>query len=496
MRRVSRWRATASTAAIAALLLAGCGQPMKAGPTAGPPVLSAKGLSLKSGEASPQGRLLIGRGKDYTPIAEDPAVLFTSLEGSMEKRRQTAWKIVEAMLEPQMLTVGGVTYEVPLWHTWYEGMSSNAEVQGKISLFIAELAACRADPDCDKSRAEIAREVVSAAPQKNLVRSLVSDNMTQVLRQSQGGENNPGTELGRGFTLFSPAFVEHVLTEAQGVETCSDKIPWDQAPPSASQFSPCISEFPRSAVMVKTSWTELAPANPQAASHPTDAAAITSVINGGTWPAPRKAAAPPGRIYTVETTNGRRFGLQSIHFSTKDTREWVWISLWWDPAPDTDFGQDRPTAIARFNGGVWKHYKMCVTTAFNEKDAEPWRTYLTGSPALAASIKASYDAAAAQKGPAPYDKVTTWCSNPNLEHHVGNGVTNCIGCHQYPNTWNRFAGAATEFDDTYNPAYAAIYPQYGRDRRRLNFPAEFAWSFPMEFAGQIKDAREAQGFNW
>ncbi|WP_156035574.1 hypothetical protein [Caulobacter sp. UNC358MFTsu5.1] len=502
--RIPLLAALAAPLALIGALLASCGpggttaEAPPAGEGAPVQFLTANGLNPQAGEASPLGRLLIGRGKDYTPIAEDPKALFDRLEASMADRRKTAWTIVEALLEPQKLTLEGKTYEVPLWHTWYEGMSVNPEVDQKIKLFIAQLAACKADAACKKTRAEIAHEVMEqAGTDKNMVRSLVSANLTQVLKQSEGFDRGaPEEELGRGFTLFSPSFVEHVLAQAQGIETCSNKIPWNQPPPSASQFSPCVDEFPRNAVMVKTSWDEIDGAAPKVSAHATDAAAITAVLKGGSWPKPTLEPVTTNGIYAVQTTDGKVYGLKSIHFSTKDTREWIWISLWWSPKPDEDFGQDRPAALAKFNGGVWSHYKMCVTTAFNETDPKPWGPYESGQPGLASAIKAAYDGATEQRNPAPYDKVTTWCSNPNLEHHTGNGRTNCIGCHQYSVTWNELKNRETYFNDTYTASMAAEYPQYGRALRRTNFPAEFAWSFGMEFQDQIKEAREDQGFNW
>src|SRR5262245_1523834 len=59
-------------------------------------ILSAAGIKPSAGEASPEGRLQIGRGKDYVPIEADPAALFTKLESSMQLRRATAWQVVEA----------------------------------------------------------------------------------------------------------------------------------------------------------------------------------------------------------------------------------------------------------------------------------------------------------------------------------------------------------------------------------------------------------------
>lgn len=477
----------------AAAIAVGAANIQPQGKAVAPPLLSGYGFNPQAGEASPEGRLLIGRGQDYVPLAGDPAQLAATFQGSMAQRRQAAWRIVEAMLQPQHLTLNGTTYDVPLWHTWYEGMDGNPEVQQRIEMFIAALAAC-AEDNCGKSRAEIAREVVAARPTKNLVRSLAPGNFNQVLTQFRDTQANPDGALGRGFTLFSPSFLEHMLTEAEGVDRCSDRIAWDAPPPSQDQFSPCMSEFPRSAVMVKTNWQPLTAGVP---SPDTSPAGVRSAIRGGTWPTPQSSAANPSTIYAVEGTDGQRYGLASIHFATKDIREWVWISLWWSPEPNTDFGQDRPASIAQYNGGVWAHYKMCVTTAFEEGDPAPWSTF-AGQPQLAAALRAAHEEISTQAGTPPYNRVTTWCSNPNLESHPGNARTNCIGCHQYPNTWNNLAmpNRRTRFSDTYTQAFAAQYPQFGRSRRRLNFPAEFAWSFAMEFAPEIREARERHHFEW
>src|SRR5262249_36929479 len=124
--------------------------------------------------------------------------------------------------------------------------------------------------------------------------------------------------------------------------------------------------------------------------------------------------------------------------------------------PTKDFGADRPASLASFNGGVWANYKMCVGSAFDEADPQPWSSYTGAQSSLGASIKAVYDTIQSQintgitgpiavgnnisdsnfgpaaRGPwaAPHNKNTTWCTNPFIEVQAGNGRTSCIGCHQ------------------------------------------------------------------
>ena len=62
-----------------------------AGIVLGPEVWAAEPAVLSAakipGVATPEGRLLIGRGEDYVPSAEDSQVLFDKLESSMKARR-------------------------------------------------------------------------------------------------------------------------------------------------------------------------------------------------------------------------------------------------------------------------------------------------------------------------------------------------------------------------------------------------------------------------
>jgi hypothetical protein len=266
-----------------------------------------------------------------------------------------------------------------------------------------------------------------------------------------------------------------------------------------------MEEFPRSAVMIKTSWVPLKDGVPR---HDTSASAMSGVIRDGTWPGPgRPDLKPPivnpdrSQIYTNITSQGTEWALTGIHFVTKDVREWVWVSLWWDPDASKDFGADRPSSIDAFNGGVWKNYKMCVNSSFAEGDPRPWSHYSGVQSTLGDAIKVVYDAIQVQLDtgavarpqdfqtffrpqqipnplhlsgslgpwPAPHNKQTSWCSNPNVEVHAGNARTNCIGCHQIAFTRNERRNRQASFIDV----LVSDVPQFGRAQSRKNFTAEF-----------------------
>ena len=475
------------------------------------------GVTTKSpSELSPEGRLAVGRGGDYMNSSEDEAVLSKRLKNSMRARRTFAWKVVEQMLKPIKVkkAEGDEYYDVPLWQTWYEGMGASdgpSELKPIFELYFDKLAL---NPTAD--RKQLIKEALDQYHTKNFLSTLTDQNFEKILLQHKGS-NLPSEFGGRGFTLFSPSFVEHLMEQAKGVEQCdASQNPANRNPPSATNFSHCINEFPRSAVMVKSSWSELKAGVP---AHNTSSAAVAAAIREGTWPGPnhptkdvKLVPVDETSIYTNESTSGRKFGLNAIHFSTKDVREWVWISLWWDPKASNDFGADRPASIDKYNNGVWKNYKMCVTTAFVEGDPEPWTSYTGGEKSLGDSIQSTYEALRKEisdgakeiagvnradwgdLGPwsAPYNKMTSWCSNPNLEGHVGNARTSCIGCHQLA-----FTALPGSPDIVFiQAATLGQTPQFGRAESRKNFPADFAWSFHMEFMPTIVNARKRAKFEW
>jgi hypothetical protein len=496
------------------------------------PVLSAQKPPIL---ATQEGRLQIGRGKDYVPSTIDPQSLFNELEGSMKKRRDFAWNIVAQMLQPVRLKLlDGVTeVEVPLWQTWFEGRasgaSSNRELNRLFTVYFTKLkVALAANPNADVG--QVIADTISEFSTKDLSSSLTDENLSSVLHQLTNAQiaSETGSLLGQGTTMFSPSFVEHVLKEAQKIDTCRiDIATADRDPPTPLQFSHCMEEFPRSAVMIKTSWRRLSNGVPK---HDTSAAAMAEVIRDGTWPGPGRADLTPPiehpdrtQIYTNVTAQGTEWALQGIHFVTKDVREWVWVSLWWDSNSTNDFGADRPASIDAFNGGVWKNYKMCVNSSFAERDSQPWLSYTGAQNSLGTSLKAVYDAIQVQltsgaisrpqdfdhffggapvsplelpgalgPWPAPHNAQTSWCSNPNIEQHPANARTSCIGCHQIAFTRNERRNVEAEFID----AMVGDLPQFGRSQARKNFTAEFSWSFDIEFRPAIKDGKRAAQFDW
>ena len=164
------------------------------------------------------------------------------------------------------------------------------------------------------------------------------------------------------------------------------------------------------------------------------------------WDSPDGTAEPlADEAYTLELASGARYRLAALHIMTKELDHWVWTTMWWSDDPDSDFGADRPHAIA----GPWDHYKMCTVTAFDEGDPAPWADVEDAS--LAVALRATHSDA-------------SWCSNPFIEVGHGNADTNCIGCHQHAGARSVDSQAILQLDDR------------GRTEVRNNFPADYAWS--------------------
>jgi hypothetical protein len=210
--------------------------------------------------------------------------------------------------------------------------------------------------------------------------------------------------------------------------------------------------MPRDAVLVKADWRRQLPGGEleRLPSYDSSAPRMAARLAGdGTWDPSGDVDPPPSDIYTVQLPSGARFRLPALHVMTKELDHWVWITLWWSAQPDTDFGADRPAAIAALPG-PWRNYKMCVSTGYVERDPDP-RGGFPGS--LGDAL------AAVHRGPGG----PSWCSNPYLEQGPGNAATNCIGCHQHGGT-------------PLTPSQILATPHHGSTRVRNNFFTDYLWA--------------------
>jgi hypothetical protein len=209
-------------------------------------------------------------------------------------------------------------------------------------------------------------------------------------------------------------------------------------------------EMPRDAVMVKSDWRR-ALSGENLPYFDTSGTRMTERLAGkADWSTGDGSANPDSSsIYTVLLPNGNTYRMPALHIMTKELDHWQWITLWWSPNPDTDFGADRPAAVAGLPG-PWKNYKMCTVTSYLEGDADPRGGFAGSLGDALASVNAGVD-------------TPSWCSNPYLELGENNAATNCIGCHQH---------GGTEL----TPLEILALPHHGTTRMRNNFFTDYSWA--------------------
>ncbi len=262
-----------------------------------------------------------------------------------------------------------------------------------------------------------------------------------------------------------PVYVAVFGAEASNVEVDVEYTSEDVLDPS------CLDgEMPRDAVIVKADWRRRLPGELLPV-FDTSGGRMTSRLHGdATWNVDGAADPDPSEIYSVTLGTGQQFRMPGLHLMSKELDHWMWITLWWSPDPDGDFGADRPASIAALPG-PWRNYKMCVAT-----------DYLEGDPDSRGGQGGSLgDAIAAVHGGVG---TPTWCTNPYLEMGTGNAATNCIGCHQHGGT------------ELTPEAILSDLPHHGTTRVRNNFFTDYSWAIKGGGGEDLSAAVQAEIDYW
>jgi hypothetical protein len=415
---------------LAAVALAGCA------------AAEAK-LGATEDHATPIDRLIIGQASKYPadPTIAAKADLYAS---NMAERRKLAWSIVEKVLAPVRLesavtsTDGGAALELPRFQTWY----SREDILPMFDRLF------RALPDADKkARTPFSNEAIDAVFPWNATMATTLPSFTAERLEARRSELTTPEglhSLGKGGrVLMSPSYVKHVLGSYRNALACT----------AGSRNESCLDgEFPPDAVAIKARWM---PSSMTVPTFDTSGPALARTLENGTFqPVPKPGQPDATNAYTMRVSPDTTARLVALHIMTKELRDWVWITLWWSPTPNSDFGADRPATL----GGAFANYKMCVATAFDERDPAPG-SHFADRPSLAAAL----DAAAGTAGDGP----STWCSNPYLEAHDNAARTNCIGCHQH---------GGTGLNEDLILSDEKRFPATSRKRVRATLPADYAFT--------------------
>jgi hypothetical protein len=420
-------------------------------------------------------RAIIGRPKNYVPDRTMDTRL-AELNRSQKARREVAWKSIAKVLREVNLAdpdvkVGRSRGKLPAFRTWYqkddiERMFSKAyEDHGK---------------EGRVKRTPLTTAEIDAVAEWN-ANDRGSWTEEAYFERIKSLEQNKAAVQGLGGNArvsYSPGAVKHMMKNYAMLAKCArGEIPDDPAKDlfPTKNFSTCLdAEFPKDAAVIKAAWLRadfgitvpVRPTTPEALKE-----RLAGTKDDGGWgKAVTEASPDENSIYTVKMSDGTTFRLPALHLVTKELREWLWITIWWAPDPDTDFGADRPDEIKRLPG-PWKNYKMAVSTAFLENDPDPTGGYPTGPGSLGDALAATYQGVGK----------ASWVSNQYIERGAKNAQTNCIGCHQH---------AGTQLRSETVLADPAKFPEAGRTKVRGNFPGDymFAVSAPPDSLGQAFDS--------
>ena len=482
---------TATLMLAAALASASCGD------GSGAPGPGEFPFDNTGGKTDVFGRALIGPAQPYEADDTLPAVE-ERLQTDMVFRRQVAWEIIARTIDPvpllglaeraegsEDLTLDGDIPEVSRWQTWY-GVDDFKRMFQHLYENEDRASRLRREPfDDEEIDAAIdfnntAIDRSSRWPLERFIQYVErlgvcpegtpSDECARMLQSNFSGASGGNIRI-----TYSPATIRHLLENYGAILDCMERLgglSFEASPEEEANFSFCYhEEMPADAVLIKAQWVR-ADFGRDIPVYDTDAdtlGALLAPTASGTWPEDGNRRADPTdeEIITIKLRNGNTFRLVGFHIMTKELRHWTWITMWWHPEPDTDFGADRPQTITDIGGEIWGNYKMCVVMDYEERDDDPGDNF-DAHPTLAAALRAS------NVGD------STWCSNGYVEEGRGNARTNCIGCHQHGAST---VGADLDGDGTPDPFNLeqviddqTFYPENGRMRIRDVFPSDYLWS--------------------
>jgi hypothetical protein len=402
-------------------------------------------IPTSQAQATPDQRSQIGNSFDYIPDSRSEKDLAPLLAGSMKERRRKGWEILNQVLKP--VAFGGGGTPVPLWLTWYE----LDELSGLFRTGLNSLSP--SERNSVRSNAGLPEKAIDAALGSSKLQT-IADKLTAGLAKNQSVvrmDLDPKSMQRLGIPMISPAFARHLLANATNISNCDfDNLPSaDNDLESTSNFSVCPGEYPKSAVMAKSSWVKLSDG---VSRFDYSAKGWSDYFASNKLPQVNQSIPlATNNIYQITDSRGTVWGLTGLHITTKDTRKWVWVSLMWGQSPGTDLASDNPNPFP----APWNQYQMVVVTDFLEKDPTPW---IGANGKELEVLKTVYSQKMASE---PKGQVTTWGTNPFIE--IDDPKSNCIGCHQHG---VNFAG---------------------NEQNRKNFPTDFTFQTAMKFKKIFRD---------
>jgi hypothetical protein len=388
----------------------------------------------------------------------------SSLYRSQRARREAAWGVAARVLRPVPLSGSLAGATLPAWQTWH-----NKDDLTRIFRRLYPVLS----PAERAGRERFADAAVDEAWAWN--DGAVADFEAWTLERLSAYRDAIDTAAQRAGVggvyrvAYSPTASRHALQSYGDILDCraSDDLLDAPAPMAAAGVEGCArepsfvpaclaSQFPAPSVLVKATWQRLDAGVPFFAYDTSAESLAEKLAPDGpiAWGEGDRPSVPgEDEMYTLELSNGNRFGLTGLHIMTKELEHWIWVTLWWSDRPDEDFGADRPADFPV----PFAHYKLCSVISFDEGDADPTGGFEPDHASLARALEVTHAGAGA----------ATWCSNPYIERGDGNLSTNCIGCHQH---------AGTRLRSEEILADAVAFPDFARRQVESTFPSDYVFS--------------------
>ena len=457
-------------------------------------------------KAHPSERWILGKGAEY-----DPGTLTETELDDHAARRQYAWKVAEKIWQKKVAQGPGIKSEIPGWQTFYTELEIKhmfRRYYEKAESFVEARKSAQDPylPFTDEDLEKITVNYMDWISRSSYLDGVLKEEFLAKFQnpedlQSLGFHEDGAGGISLNPSYFSPGAVRSLFKNYSAlVKNCVLSLPpaySDRTAPDTDpdNFAPCLEEeFSADSVILKTNWQLMSDSRPEEKVpwYATDPTAIET--SHGTLPLPPSEKAFSGTgdhteggwqrpdengIYRLPSyardglISKSHFALRAMHIMTKENRDWLWISLWWSPNPNQDFGADRPPHLQNH---PLRNYKLCVVTGFDQTDPDPARLFLQDSSAHMQSLGESL-----QKLKQVYGS-SSWCSNPYLENQTGNVRTNCIGCHQHAltsvldDTVNYRDSCETEAECQQIEKLRQEFPAYGKQKVRNLFPGDYVFS--------------------
>ncbi len=378
---------------------------------------------------SVEDRTLVGAPGEYQADS-DLRKEMEDLASSQRSRRQRAWQILEQILSPMALAIELPSLEggnIPLFQSWHGG--------DDLTRIFRRLYVELSDEQRQRRSRFTSENINNAWEWNNYAISDFASWSEERFSAYVNAIDDSARQNGIGGLArvsYSPAASWHLLRSYPEILACatgekrvspaeetneaeSCNVVQDQSKPGC-----LVDAFPPGSVIVKASFRR-ANVGIEADAFDTSGPALQRRLSKPepAWDKPEAYGSPSeSEAYTLRLSNGNAYWLMGLHVMTKELDDWFWLTMWWSPEPDSDFGADRPDSIP----SPFDNYKLCTVVDFSEYDSDPLEGFNGSHPTtLGAALAATYEG---HGGP-------TWCSNPYIETDPGGAETNCLGCHQH-----------------------------------------------------------------